>query len=78
MAHYAPSDFFPTSASAQGSLQRSPSMLRRAFDAVMHARQRQTDQEIASYLAARGGRLTDSLEREIERRFLFVPSGRLF
>jgi hypothetical protein len=44
----------------------------RLFDAMMASRQRRIDREIARYLAATGscGKLTDSIEREIERRFL--------
>jgi len=42
------------------------------FQAIMASRQQQVDREIARYLAATGvsGRLTDSIEREIGRRFL--------
>jgi hypothetical protein len=32
------------------------------------SRQKQTEREIAKYVSSRGGRLTDELEREIERR----------
>lgn len=49
----------------------------RFLDAVMKARQRQADREIARFLQARGGRLTDEAEREIERRFL-RPSSESF
>jgi hypothetical protein len=41
--------------------------------ALMEARQRQADREIARYLAASGGKITDEAEREIERRFLSAP-----
>ena len=47
-------------------------ILRRAFGALLNAmeesRQKQTEREIAKYVSSRGGRLTDGLEREIERR----------
>jgi hypothetical protein len=47
-------------------------MLRRVFGALLKAmdesRQRQVEREIANYVALRGGRMTDSLEREIARR----------
>jgi len=48
------------------------SMFARLFDAMMASRQRRVDREIARYLAATGscGRLTDSIEREIDHRFL--------
>ena len=48
---------------------RKRGFLATLFDAVWHARQRQADAEIARYLAMSGGKLTDSAEREIERRF---------
>jgi hypothetical protein len=47
-------------------------VLAHLFDAMMASRRRQVDGKIARYLAATGScdRLTDSIEREIERRFL--------
>ena len=48
--------------------------LRRVFPALLKAmddsRQRQVEREIAKYVALRGGRITDDLEREITRRLL--------
>lgn len=43
---------------------------RRILDAMMAARLRQAEREIAHYLADTGGKFTDESEREIERRFL--------
>ena len=47
-------------------------ILRRVFAALLKAmdesRQRQVEREIAKYVALRGGRITDDLEREITRR----------
>ena len=47
-------------------------ILRRAVGALLNAmeesRQKQTEREIAKYVSSRGGRLSDELEREIERR----------
>lgn len=43
-------------------------LLRRLMAALLTARQRQADAEIARYLAATGWKLTDAVEREIERR----------
>ena len=40
-------------------------LMRRFFDSVIHSRQRQAEREIAQHLARSGGRLTDSLEREM-------------
>ena len=47
-----------------------PSLLARFTAAMMVSRQRQADREIARYMNLNGGKLTDSAEREIERRFL--------
>jgi hypothetical protein len=51
-------------------------LFRRWLDAFMAAQQRRADREIARYIAASGG-LTDSVEREIERRFLLGGPDRL-
>jgi hypothetical protein len=45
-------------------------VLRRIFDAMFESRQRQADRQIAAFVAGRGGRFTDELEREIMRRLL--------
>src|SRR5215204_1451906 len=50
-------------------------LFRRFLAAFMAAQQRRADREIARYIAASGG-LTDSVEREIERRFLLNAAGR--
>lgn len=42
----------------------------RIFGAIVMARHRQADREIARYLRDSGGKITDQAEREIERRFL--------
>ena len=39
------------------------------------SRQRQVEREIAKYVALRGGRITDDLEREITRRLLTSDWG---
>jgi hypothetical protein len=66
----APRDFAPTHVPASNGRR----LLRRFFDAMMASRQRQVDREIARYIRDNGGRLTDNIEREIERRFLSTPS----
>ena len=44
-------------------------IFRRILDAMMEARQREADRQIARFLAARSARfLTDDLEREISQR----------
>ena len=42
-----------------------PGLLRRLADAVMRARQKQVDSELAQYVHRSGGRLTDDIEREM-------------
>ena len=49
------------------------SLWRLAFDALMESRQHQAEHEIERYLAGTGGKFTDEVEREIERRFLSNP-----
>jgi len=66
----APRDFVPTYAPASNGR----GLLLRFFDAMMASRQRQVDREIARYIHNNGGKLTDHVEREIERRFLSTPS----
>jgi hypothetical protein len=60
------------SGSATGAPTRTrPGFFRRFFNAMMVARQRQVEREIARYLRTR--RFSDEAEREIERRFLSAP-----
>jgi hypothetical protein len=49
-------------------------LMTRMLDAMMAARMRQAEREVARYLAETGGKFTDEAEREIERRFLATPS----
>jgi hypothetical protein len=48
----------------------APGFFARFFRAMHEARLRQAEREIALYLERTGGKLTDTTEREIERRFL--------
>ena len=50
---------------------------RRLYDAIMESHQRDFERQIARYMARSGGRLTDSMERELSERF-FGNSGRGF
>jgi hypothetical protein len=45
-------------------------LTRALFSALMTARTRQAEREIARYLNRNGGKFTDEAEREIERHFL--------
>ena len=54
-----------------------PGVFARFYAAMIAARQRQADAEIARWLGVRGGKLTDSTEREIEARVLANPRTHL-
>ena len=62
---------------SESVLIRKPGVFARFYAAMMAARQRQADAEIARYLGGRGGKLTDSAEREIEARVLAHPRTHL-
>jgi hypothetical protein len=47
---------------------KKPSFFARLFRAIIESRQREADAAIARYLARTGYKLTDDVEREIERR----------
>jgi hypothetical protein len=47
-----------------------PGLMPGMFQYFMAARQRKTDREIAMWLGQRGGKFTDSVERELERWLL--------
>ena len=47
-----------------------PSLFARIWASFAEARQRQVDRDIARMIQAGGGRLTDSLERQIERHLV--------
>jgi hypothetical protein len=75
------SDFFlhhrdAVSGSPSGpTKQRSrTALLRRVLDVLVTSRLQQTEHEIARYLESTGGKLTDTVEREIEERL--YPHGR--
>jgi hypothetical protein len=43
-------------------------ILRRMVDGMLETRQRRAERDIAAYIAHSGGRLTDSIERELMER----------
>jgi hypothetical protein len=45
-----------------------PGILRRMAEALIDWRQRRADREVAAYIQRSGGRLTDSIERELMER----------
>ncbi len=49
---------------------RKRSLFPRLLDAIEEANMRRAEREIARYLGTTGGKITDDIERQIERRFL--------
>lgn len=47
-----------------------PRLVSRLLAAVRDARTRQAEREIARFIEGQGGRITDALERRIERHFV--------
>jgi hypothetical protein len=45
-------------------------LFNRVMDVIIAARRRQVEREIGRFLRDNGGKLTDDVERTIERRFL--------
>jgi hypothetical protein len=71
MAYVARPSDFQTSASlyrAPAKPQGRHGLLRRLYDAIMDIRQRRANRDIEAFLARRGNRLTDSIERELGER----------
>jgi hypothetical protein len=48
----------------------SKSFFARLLDSIQDARMRQAEREIARFIEVKGGRLTDDVERQIERSFI--------
>jgi hypothetical protein len=69
-------DVVPVSRSAKQ--QSTPGLLRHLLDAIVASQLQQTEHEIARYLETTGGKLTDTVEREIEKRLYPHRGGRLF
>jgi hypothetical protein len=61
-------DVIPVSPSGRAEQRSRPGLLRRLLDALVASRLQQTEHEIARYLESTGGKLTDTVEREIEER----------
>jgi hypothetical protein len=53
---------------ARTSTPAKPGIFHRILDALVEARTRQAEREIARYLATTQGKFTDQVERDIERR----------
>jgi hypothetical protein len=71
--HRAPASAFPGevgAGSSSGSAKKQtatkrPGFLRRLYDTIMENRQRSANRDIEAFLARRGHRLTDSIERDL-------------
>ena len=64
-------DFIMPAARAVGTMPARPtSVFARIVAALNLAAERRTELEVGRLIEQHGGRLTDSLEREIERRFV--------
>ena len=67
------SDYFlhhqvSVSPSGRAKQQSRPGLLRQLLDALVTSQLQQTEREIARYLESTGGKITDTVEREIEER----------
>jgi hypothetical protein len=69
IASFPGSFFLPDSRARENSVSRQPGLLRRLGDAVIESRRKRAEAVIGRYIERQGGRLTDDMERQIERRF---------
>ena len=69
---YAPSTVATRNLIAETPARTRPGFFRWLATAMMQSRRRQAEREIARYVG--NGKFTDEIEREIERRFLSIPS----
>ena len=72
------SDGIPVAPSRRAKQRSRPGLLRRLLAALVASREQQIEHEIARYLESTGGKLTDTVEREIEERLYPHHGGRLF
>ena len=61
---------FAGNPASSGNDDHKPDLLRRIVRVMVESRQRQTDREIARFLARSGGRLTDDMERRLTQYLL--------
>lgn len=62
--------FIPDTADALSRRPGTPGLLARIVEALHAAQTRRAEREIARFIESRGGRMTDDLERKIERHFV--------
>lgn len=75
MATILTSTLSPVAPASAAGTQTRLGFLARAWNAVVEARHRAAEREIERFIMARGGNLTDSVERELSRTF-GTPAGR--
>jgi hypothetical protein len=61
---------------ARSPAPKKAGLFRRFIDALVEARTRQVERDIARYLGGSSAKFTDEAEREIERRILSTSSYR--
>jgi hypothetical protein len=71
-------DVIQASRSGRAKQHSTRDLLKRLLDALVASQLQQTEHEIARYLESTGGKLTDTVEREIEKRLYPHTRGRLF
>jgi hypothetical protein len=71
-------DVIPISPSRRVKQRSIAGLLRHLLDALVTSRLQQTEHEISRYLKSTGGKLTDTVEREIEERLYPHGGNRLF
>ena len=63
--------FIPAVAGGRSApVEQTPSFFARLLNAVHEAQTKRAEREIARFIESRGGRMTDDLERKIERHFV--------
>ena len=70
-------DVIPVSRSGRAKQHSTRGLLKHLLDALVTSQLQQTEHEIARYLESTGGKLTDTVEREIEERLYPHRGGRL-
>lgn len=55
---------------APGLFDRASAIFARIYKGIHDAQMRRAEREVARFIEARGGRMTDELERKIERHFV--------
>lgn len=65
-----PAGFQIIAVPAAAETAHKPGLLRRLYEALFESRERHAQRNVEAYVARRGYRLTDSVEREIGERML--------